>query len=202
MRSFPYEFAIKRRLRFFPEVPQSVTGDVLEIGPGRGDFLLVSAEAHPEQRFVAIELKHRRYRKLTERVTTRGLSNVLLVFGDARVVVEQMVPPSTFARIYVLFPDPWPKRRHEPMRLLSTSFLQILAERLRPGGELVVATDDPAYRAWVQKNAEPVDMLESTATTDSGEGLLDNWAPTFYEQKWRNEGRSITYLSYRRVAGD
>ncbi|MBD3297676.1 MAG: hypothetical protein GF341_03395 [candidate division Zixibacteria bacterium] len=202
MRSFPFEFALRREARFYPEDPGGVTGDVLEIGPGRGDFLLAKAQSYPNRRFVAIELKKRRFRKLVDRVKRRELANVLLINGDARIVVRQSVPPNAFSQIYVLFPDPWPKRRHEPMRLLNDEFLELLAARLTSGGELILATDDQSYRGWIMKHADRVDDLRLGAVHESGDALTPEWVPTLFEQKWRDEGRTITYFSYIRPAED
>lgn len=185
---------------FYPERPSDLVADVLEIGPGRGDFLFSTAVANPDQRFVAIELKKRRFRKLCSRVENRGLANVLLIYGDGRIIVPRFFPEESFQSIFVLFPDPWPKRRHEPMRLLSAEFLHALGERLRIGGELFIATDDAAYRDWVVKQARRVDLLEPTDLHETGRTPTADWVPTFYEQRWREEGRTIVYFSYRRVA--
>ncbi len=202
MRAFPFEFALRREARFYPGDPGEVKGNVLEIGPGRGDFLLTRAQAYRNRTFVAIELKKRRFRKLVDRVKRRELTNVLLINGDARIVVRQTVPPNAFSQIYVLFPDPWPKRRHAPMRLLNDEFLELLAKRLTPGGELLLATDDQTYRDWIMKHADRVDDLQLGAVHESGDALTPEWVPTLFEQKWRDEGRTITYFSYIRPAED
>lgn len=198
MRAFPYEHASKRRPLFHPGEPATFTGDVLEIGPGRGDFLLAEAEAHPEWRFVAIEIKKRRFRKLATRVDRKGLTNVLLVQGDARLVLREFCDDGTFERVYVLFPDPWPKRRHTEMRLLGCEFLRVLIRVLRPGGELVLGTDAQEYLVWVNRNVAQVPEFESVDLGPSGESLSTNWRPTYYEEKWRAEGRSISYVCYRK----
>lgn len=198
MRAFPYEHASKRRPLFHPTEPATFTGDILEIGPGRGDFLLAEAEAHPELRFVAIEIKKRRYRKLAKRVDRKGLTNILLIQGDARIVLPEFYRDGTFERVYVLFPDPWPKRRHTEMRLLGCTFLNILARVLRPGGELVLGTDAQDYLTWVNRNVTQIPEFESTDLGASGESLSTNWRPTVYEEKWRAEGRTISFVSYRK----
>ena len=198
MRSFPYEFASQRRPLFHPQEPSSFEGDILEIGPGRGDFLLAEAEAQPAQRFVAIEIKKRRYYKLVKRVEKRGLKNILLIQGDARIVLPACFPEGTFAKIYVLFPDPWPKRRHTSMRLLSCEFLAALARVLRRGGELILATDAQEYLKWVTRNVNQIPEFESTALGESGESPSIDWAPTTYEKRWRAEGRTIRFVGYRK----
>lgn len=201
MKFFPYEFAARKRVLFHPEEPETFEGDVLEIGPGRGDFLLSEAETHPQTRFVAVEIKKRRFFKLARRVETRRLKNVLLIQGDARIVLPKRFHEGTFEKAYVLFPDPWPKRRHAEMRLLNRDNLAMLARLLKEGGELIIATDALDYLDWVVENAQSVASLERTGLGASGTLPAPNWMPTFYEQKWRDEGRTIRFVGYRRVAG-
>jgi tRNA (guanine-N7-)-methyltransferase len=201
MKSFPYEFASKKRLLFYPEEPDDFTGDVLEIGPGRGDFLLSEAAANPDTRYVAVELKKRRYFKLARRVEKRELHNVLLIHGDARIVLPKCFRDGTFQCAYVLFPDPWPKRRHAEMRLLSQEFLNLLTRLLRTDGEFIFGTDAQDYMEWVIENAESVPGLQRTRLGASGGTPTPEWIPTFYEQKWRDDGRIIRFVGYRKLNG-
>ncbi len=198
MRAFPYEHASKRRPRFYPDEPPEFGADILEVGPGRGDFLLAEATAHPELQFVAIEIKKRRFFKLGKRVGRLGLTNVLLIQGDARIVVPEFYKEGTFTRIYVLFPDPWPKRRYAEMRLLGCEFLRVAARVLRPRGELILGTDDQEYLKWVNRNVAQVPEFGVVTLGETGESLSINWQPTFYEERWRSEGREISFVSYRK----
>jgi tRNA (guanine-N7-)-methyltransferase len=201
MKSFPYEFASKKRLLFYPREPDTFEGDVLEIGPGRGDFLLSEAAANPATRFVAVELKKRRYFKLARRVERRDLHNVLLIHGDARVVLPKCFRNGTFQRAYVLFPDPWPKRRHTEMRLLNHEFLRLLTRLLRQDGEIVLGTDAQDYMDWAIENADAVPGLQRTELGEYGGTPTPDWVPTFYEQKWRDDGRTIRFVGFRKVNG-
>jgi tRNA (guanine-N7-)-methyltransferase len=199
MRTFPIEFESKKEILFYPGKPERCDGDILEIGPGRGDFLLSLAPLHPEKRIVAIELGRRRYRRLIPRLERRGISNILLIQGDARIVLPRYYQPGTFGWIYVLFPDPWPKKRHIPHRLLTTEFISLLAGFLRPSGELYITTDVATYAEWVVENARQVGDLTNLGTphfvpTDE----VAFYSPTFFEQKWRNEGRPIYYMRFRK----
>jgi tRNA (guanine-N7-)-methyltransferase len=198
MRAFPYEHESKRRPLFHPGEPSSFSGDILEIGPGRGDFLLSESEAHPNLRFVAIEIKKRRYFKIAKRIDERGLTNILLIQGDARIVLPEFYGAGTFERIYVLFPDPWPKRRYTEMRLLGCEFLRVLVRVLRAEGELILGTDAQDYLEWVNKNVAEVPEFERMDLGLSGESLSTNWRPTSYEDRWRAEGRTIRFVSYRK----
>ncbi len=198
MKTFPWEFEAAKECLFYPEKPDHFEGDILEIGPGRGDLVLSLAELFPGKRFVAVELGKKRYHKLVKRIEKRQLSNFLLIQGDARIVLPRHFSQETFEKTYVLFPDPWPKKRHVPKRLLTTDLLTMLAGYIKPGGDLFVATDVTFYALWVIENAARVPLLENMGAPYVGSAQLADYEPTFFEMKWRAEGRAIHYLWYRR----
>lgn len=198
MKEFPWEWEKKKPILIYPEGSPAGTGDILEIGPGRGDLILSLAESMPDKQFVAIELGKKRYYKLIPRIEKRGLTNIQLICSDARIALPHFYEKPTFEKIYVLFPDPWPKARHELLRLLHASFVQLLATVLKPGGDLFMATDVDWYAAWAIENADSVAGLTNQGTPYVPPEALFSYAPTFFEQKWRAEGRTIYYLHYRR----
>ncbi len=199
MKTFPYEYEAKKEVLFYPEKPSDFSGDVLEIGPGRGDLLLSLAEAYPQKKFVAIELGKKRYYKLIPRIEKKGLTNILLIQGDARIILPKYFSSETFERIYILFPDPWPKKRHAPKRLMNTEFLTLITRYLLPGGNLISATDVASYAEWVIENVTQVPSLKNLGTPYVEASVLNDYEPTFFEMKWRQEGRHIYYMWFRRV---
>lgn len=199
MRQFPYEWESKREILFYPQKQDRVSGDILEIGPGRGDFLFALAEKWPEKKIVGVEFLKKRHFKLIKRIERRGLSNILLVQGRAQIVVPRHFEMGAFERIYVLFPDPWPKDRHIPHRLMTADFMAILACLLKPSGDLVVATDYRLYAEWVIENSTRVATLENTGSPYCRASDVPDYLPTFFEQKWREEGRDIYYMRFRRT---
>jgi tRNA (guanine-N7-)-methyltransferase len=200
MKQYPIEFESKKEIFFYPGKPDKFEGDILEIGPGRGDFILSAAEQNPDKKLVAIELSKKRHFKLIPRVEKRGLTNILLIGGNARVVLPRYFEPGSFEKIYVLFPDPWPKKRHYPHRLMSVEFITLLADCLRNGGELYFATDFRPYADWVVENMRQVSQLESLGSPDfTTIDQIAYYSPSFFEQKWRGEGRAIYYMRYRKV---
>lgn len=198
MREFPWEWEARKPILVYPDGATSGAGDVLEIGPGRGDLLLMLAEAMPEKQFVAVEIGKKRFYKLIPRIEKKGLSNIRLLGGDARIVLPRYFDGPTFEKIYVLFPDPWPKARHALKRLLHTRFVELLAGYLKPGGSLYLATDVAWYAEWAVINADCVPGLVNQGDPFVGAEALFSYAPTFFEQKWRAEGRQIYYMHYRR----
>jgi len=197
MKSFPWEFETAKEVLFYPEKPTAFAGDILEVGPGRGDLLLSLAGSFPAKRFVAIELGKKRYYKLIPRIEKKELGNVLLLHGDARIVLPKYFREETFEKVYILFPDPWPKKRHAPKRLLTRDFLSLLARFLKPGGNLFIATDVTFYAVWVVENAVRVPQLHNMGSPYVNSTVLADYEPTFFEMKWRAEGRAIHYLWYR-----
>lgn len=195
-RAYPRVFAAKEELFFYPTKPDHLVSDILEIGPGRGDFLFALAEACPERQIAAVELDQKRYDKLARWVKVRGFANVLLINGDARVVVPECVPQASLSAVYVLFPDPWPKRRHAFHRLLTQSFLRRLAACLKPGGVLTVRTDVQAYAEWVRDNAVGIPAFRERRGQGEADSLIPGSVETLYEQRRRAAGETITTVSW------
>ncbi len=194
-KQFPLEWEARKPIYHYPDEPLTVTGDILEIGPGRGDMLLWLAGQHPEKRFVAVELMVSRYKKLIRRIERLGLTNLRLIRGNARLVLPKFFSTPCFERIYILFPDPWPKERHSFHRLLSVEILILLSSLMKENGELIFATDHAPYAEWVVRNAEHVDTVRNLGTpfsTDSA--LIPNPDRTYFEKKWREEGRDILFV--------
>ncbi len=128
----------------------------VEIGCGNGEALAQMATARPDHDFIGIEVYRPGLGKLLADIDELGLANVRLADRDAVEVVETL-PAASVQRFWVLFPDPWPKKRHHKRRLLQAPFIAALASRLAVGGELVVATDWQPYAEFVVEviEAEP-----------------------------------------------
>ncbi|OGP12638.1 MAG: tRNA (guanosine(46)-N7)-methyltransferase TrmB [Deltaproteobacteria bacterium GWA2_50_8] len=165
---------------------------ILEIGPGRGDFLFQLAEENPRHFILAIEYKNRRYEKLVQRIEKRRLANVLLVKGEARFVLKSYLKDILFEKVFILFSDPWPKKRHAKHRLIEAEFLSLLSRLMCPGGELIVTTDDESYAQWMQREFEKVPCLLPT----DKKGQYPTIFETFYAQKWKGEGRSLNAFCF------
>ncbi|MEE9442193.1 MAG: hypothetical protein V3V99_05955 [candidate division Zixibacteria bacterium] len=199
MKTFPYEFEARKEIQFYPNRPDDFSAHSLEIGPGRGDFLLSVAGKYPDRKFATIELGKRRYYKMIPRIEKKGLSNIILINGNARIVINEYFDNALFDKIYILFPDPWPKKRHIPHRLMSIEFLRLIMGLLKPGGHLYSATDYWPYAIWAADNLKQIGRLRSEGKplfTDID--AIDDYSPSFFENKWRDEGRAIYYMKYLR----
>jgi tRNA (guanine-N7-)-methyltransferase len=113
----------------------------MEIGFGRGLFLQQRAVSAPRAQLLGLEIKHKLAYQVAERCQRLGLARVRVMAGDARVVLPRVRPDAALARVFILFPDPWWKKRHAKRRVVSEDVLDQIARLLRPGGELFIETD-------------------------------------------------------------
>jgi len=117
----------------------------VDLGCGKGRFLLARAAGHPDVQFLGIDRMLVRIRKLDRKIVRLGLTNVRLLRLEAFYSLQYLIPPHCIQALYIFFPDPWPKRRHHKRRLFSDEFMDVLWDRLKPGGTVQVATDHLDY---------------------------------------------------------
>jgi tRNA (guanine-N7-)-methyltransferase len=117
----------------------------VDLGSGKGRFLLARAAACPDVNFLGIERMLRRVRKVDRRVERQGLDNVRLLRMEAYYATAHLLPTGSVSTCYIFFPDPWPKKRHHAHRLFAPAFMQALHRVMVPGGEVHVATDHLPY---------------------------------------------------------
>lgn len=168
----------------------------VEIGFGGGEHLAAQAALHPDVGFVGCEPFMNGVASLVSHIQTQCLNNIRIVKDDARLLLTRL-PPQSVSRIFVLFPDPWPKRRHNKRRIIQNATVQAFAHILKPGGLLHMATDDAAYAQWMQQVMAQRKEFELTLGPRSSvyERPTD-WPLTRYEQKGIAQGRAPVYLVY------
>jgi tRNA (guanine-N7-)-methyltransferase len=170
----------------------------LEVGFGGGEHLAWQAANNPRAGFIGAEPFINGVAKLLVHVDEQKLDNVRIHFGDARPLLEAL-PDASLARIYVLHPDPWPKKRHHKRRMISPWFFDEVARLIKPGGELRVASDIRDYIGWTLMYARNAPEFEWTATRAADWKVRPaDWPQTRYEAKSRREGRPPAYLVFRR----
>ena len=132
----------------FPDWPRDfgrAAAIELEIGPGRGGFALGHAAAHPEADLVCIETRRSDCEVIRERAARRGLRNLIVLQGDAKLLVPRVFAPGSLAALHVQFPDPWWKKRHRKRRMVDVELAARMRTLLRPGGVVDFRTDVPPY---------------------------------------------------------
>jgi tRNA (guanine-N7-)-methyltransferase len=167
----------------------------LEIGFGAGEHLTFQAEAHPRCGLIGSEVFEPGIAKLLTEINARRLANVRLFVDDARLLVAALMPQSV-GRVFILFPDPWPKERHKTRRVVATETLDDLARVMVDGAELRLATDDADYALWIAERADRHAAFEAVAQPARPE----DWPPTRYERKAAAQGRKVQLFAYRRRA--
>ncbi|MGH6988567.1 MAG: tRNA (guanosine(46)-N7)-methyltransferase TrmB [Stellaceae bacterium] len=170
----------------------------LEIGFGAGEHLAAEAAAHPETGFLGVEIYENGVARLLAEIAAQGLGNIRLVIDDARLVLAAL-PAASLDAVYILFPDPWPKLRHQKRRLVAPATLAQLARAMRPGAELRLASDDMEYARDMLADALAVPAFRWLARrADDWRQRPADWPPTRYEAKARKADRRPLYLRFVR----
>jgi len=171
----------------------------LEIGFGSGEHLLWQAERHPEAGILGCEPFQDGVVKVLAAIAERDGGNIRVHADDARPLIKQL-PAASVARAFILFPDPWPKRRHWKRRLVSEATLAELARIMRPAAELRIATDIAAYAEWILLAVRRQGSFHWTAETAADWRQRGNdWPATRYEAKALRAGQPCSYFRFRRT---
>ncbi len=171
----------------------------LEIGFGGGEHLAWQAEANPDVGIIGCEPFINGVASLLKQIDDRGLDNIRIHANDARDLLETL-PDACLDRVFILFPDPWPKARHHRRRIVAPATLEQLARIMRPGTELRLATDHADYGRWMLRHLirHPAFRWRARRPADWRQRPED-WPATRYEAKAIAAGRACLYLSFERT---
>ncbi|MCB1197167.1 MAG: tRNA (guanosine(46)-N7)-methyltransferase TrmB [Deltaproteobacteria bacterium] len=170
---------------------------ILEIGFGKGHFIRTYAMDHPEYNFIGIERFIKWTRHTEARVIKQEISNIRLLCGLAQEVLKDYFLDHSIAQIHVLFPDPWPKRKHRKHRILQKPYIELFYQKLKPGGQLHITTDHKAYFEDAMKEFAPCagKLFQVIPKTDYP-------YKTNYQIKYEKEGRPIYYFQANTLKTD
>jgi tRNA (guanine-N7-)-methyltransferase len=166
----------------------------LEIGSGKGTFLVAESKARPDVNFLGLEYARRYWLAAADRLRRNECVNARVVLGEAERLVRDFLQAESLAGVHAYFPDPWPKTRHHKRRLFKLPFVELLASRMKPGATLQIATDHPEYYG------EIVAVFEKSSLGPAPFGTTASAAPeelvgTNFERKYRAEGRRFFTLA-------
>lgn len=166
----------------------------VEVGFGKDIRSLREAEANPDALYLGVEISRKKARKFLEKVARLGLRNVFGMHADVRAVLAGMLPEGGVASFTILFPDPWPKRRHHKNRWIQPETAARLARALRPGGTVRVATDHAGYAAWIREcfagaGLEPVDIRTGVPEEDR----------SLFARRFERLGHPVTHMLWRKA---
>lgn len=164
----------------------------VDLGCGKGRFLSVHASRTPERNFIGIEIKLKRVRKVERKVERLELQNVRLLRTEASHFIEHMLPDACLSTLYIFYPDPWPKRRHQERRLFSPSFMNSLLRVMTPDGVIHLATDHEDYFNHMTKLVSNDDRFKEAEPY-----VPDEEERTEFETTFRNLGKKANRLSFR-----
>lgn len=164
----------------------------LEVGFGKGAFLIAEAEAVPDRCFLGIEIDRGLERYVAARIAKRGWSHVKVICGDAGRLLAEYLPEASLAALHVYCPDPWWKKRHHKRRLFNAAFARNIARVLQPGGRLLIGTDVAAYfvvmanLVWSETKLSPIPAPPPRVATN-------------FEAKAVKIGKKIWRAAYQKV---
>jgi tRNA (guanine-N7-)-methyltransferase len=184
---------------FAPDV-DDVSELVVDIGFGRGEFLIDLARREPKRAFVGLERSFKRTLKMARRLARLEIANVRLVEVLAEQGIADLFPADSIGCAWINFPDPWPKDRHARRRLVQPAFIAALAQRLAPDGIVNLATDDPHYAEQMDAVLSDEPLLVNRYAPAAFRSETSGRVATAYELEWRALGRSFHYFSYGRSA--
>jgi tRNA (guanine-N7-)-methyltransferase len=178
--------------------PVTVDDVRLEIGFGGGEHMIAQAAAHPCSGAIGVEPFVNGMAKALAAIAEKQLANIRLHFGDATFLLDWL-PPASLAGVDLIYPDPWPKRRHWKRRFVQDRSVAAIARVLRPGGEFRFASDISDYAAWTLAHlGRSRDFVWTAERADDWNLPWRGFSGTRYEAKAKREGRVPCYLVFRK----
>jgi len=172
----------------------------LEIGIGHGEFIAQMAALHPDEDFIGVEQNELRVTKTAHKSLQIDAANVRLFTDEAHRFLHFRVPPASVHRVYILFPDPWPKLSHRRRRLMHRGFLLDVSRAMAPGGQLVIASDTHDYAFQALSNMTTLPGLWWNRYAPHGYRFdIPTRFPTVFERHKKSEGCRIAYLGFERT---
>ena len=152
----------------------------------------------PNENFIGIDFYHKGIRKVITRIAKYEICNARIVYGDAKEKIPLLFNPEELERVYINFPDPWPKKRHHKRRLIKPGFIKVLAVKLNCGGEIHIATDHEAYAMEILDFFEKEPTLKNKNELGAFRSQKEGVPKSKYEKKFISAGERIFYLEFKK----
>ena len=169
----------------------------IEYCSGNGEWILERAKESPHLNWIAVEMRFTRVRKIWSKMHNMGIENMIVVCGDANDFIRYYLPSDSVDRVYVNFPDPWPKEKHAKNRLIQEPFVKEMDRTLREGSEVTIVTDHPEYSEQVieemNKTFEP--MFESPYYVEKD----DEYGTSYFNRLWVEKGCFIRFMKFQKT---
>ncbi len=206
----PREPCLKERVFFIPSLTTAVIPSLWETGiffekdqpicieycSGNGQWITAQAERYPDLNWIAVERQFDRVRKIWSKVQTKRLKNLFIVCGEAFHFSEFYIPSSAISKVFINFPDPWPKKRHHKHRVIQPSFLTQLSRILKQEGSAMFVTDDRPYLDWTLEAVARHEELTPAFPFPFYQTTLNGYGTSTFEEMWREQGKEIFYFEF------
>lgn len=171
----------------------------LEIGFGEGEFIVELAKRKKDWNFLGIEIKYYRFKKAVNLARTEETKNLKLLHFDINIAFDQVFEDCIFDKIYINFPDPWPKDRHKKHRIINERFLNGLRSLMRSGSTIEFASDHLEYAEHTVGQFKSNPNFANILKNNSFSTKVKNRPVTKFEKQFIAENKSIYYLTFKKV---
>ena len=172
----------------------------IEVGSGKGTFIRGQAQAHKDINFIGIEWANKFYRHFVDRAARENLTNVRVIRTNASDFISKYVQDETIQNLYLFFPDPWPKTRHNLRRFMTEPNINNVHRILKPGGKFLYVTDHAAYYEWTKAmfmaNSNVTRLFKKTTFPKLANAKEGEIVGTNYERKYMKEGRPFFKMAF------
>lgn len=172
----------------------------IEYCSGNGAWIAEKARTHSNYNWVAIEKKFPRVRKIWAKIKNLNLTNLIVASAEGYALTREYIPSSSVAKVYINFPDPWPKARHNKHRIVQIPFIQEVERILELNGELTIVTDDADYSQWIIEVLQHVPEFVSIFGDRYFVEEYPDYGTSYFEDLWREKGKTIKYHVYKKVS--
>ena len=169
---------------------------VIEYCSGNGQWIVERAKDNPGMNWIAVEKKFDRSQKIWKKIHIEELTNIFVVCGDARIFSSYYIPEKSISKIFVNFPDPWPKLRHAKHRLLQVDFFQLLEKQMVRGATAFFNTDDFPYVERILSDILPLSNWKSLLPSPYFATDLPDYGQSYFYDLWKSKGRNIYSLQF------
>lgn len=171
----------------------------IEYCSGNGDWILEKAKENPAINWIAVEKQFERVRKVFSKRENRGVKNLLIVCGEAFTFTKYYLTENTIQKIYINFPDPWPKQRHAKHRLIQGEFIEELSRIIVEEGDSVFVTDDTTYSQSIIKDLIQSKLWGSIYTDPYFITNIEDYGYSFFDTLWRKLGKDIYHMQFKNL---
>ena len=170
----------------------------LEIGSGRGEFLLAKALQNPGKNYLALELKEKRIKTIIRKLDEKIHKNVKLIKFFVDDKITEIIPAGSLEKIYIIHPDPWPKKKHHRRRLIQQNFIDVLWKLLSTKGSIFLSTDHCEYATWIVEHFTQRTDFRSVHEQGFSRSAPVDHSETYFEKMKKSEGFTPYFMEYYR----